>query len=63
MNQVDKSDEYVRFWTKFSKKAEEILKEYNQLSPENKQRASIEAQRVFMLEGVMGVLDYGKNLR
>ena len=41
MKQTDKNNEYVEFWTKFSKNLEEILKEYNKLSAENKQRASM----------------------
>lgn len=63
MNQVDSSNEYNKFWIKFTKNAEEILKEYSKLSSENKQKASMEAQRIFMLQGVKGVLEYGKNLR
>ena len=62
MNQVDKSDEYVKFWAKFSKNLEEVLKEYNKLSPENKQRAGMEAQRIVMSQGVMGMLEYAKTL-
>ncbi len=62
MNQVDKGNEYNEFWIKFNKNAEEILKEYNKLSLENKRKASMEAQRIFMLQGVKGVLEYGKNL-
>lgn len=63
MNQVDKNDEYIEFWVKFSKNIEEVLREYDKLSPENKQRASMEAQRIFMLQGVMGVLEYGRGFR
>ena len=61
MNQIDKSDEYIAFWAKLTKNVEEILKDYNNLSPENQQRASMEAQRIFMIQGVKGVLEYGKN--
>lgn len=60
MNQVDRSNEYNEFWIKFTKNVEEILKEYNKLSSENRQKASMEAQRIFMLQGVKGVLEYGK---
>lgn len=62
MNQVSKDDEYIKFWTKFSKNLDEILKEYNKLSPENKQRASTEAQRIVMSQGVIGILEYAKTL-
>lgn len=63
MDQINKNNEYVEFWAKFSKNAEEIRKEYNKLSPENKQRASMEAQRIVMSQGVMGILEYAKTLR
>ena len=63
MNQTDKNNEYVEFWTKFSKNLEEILKEYNKLSAENKQRASMEAQKIVMSQGVVGILEYVKTLR
>lgn len=56
-------DEYIEFWVKFSKNMGEILQEYYKLSPENQQKASMEAQRIFMLQGVMGVLEYGNMLR
>jgi len=62
VNQVSKDDEYIKFWTKFSKNLDEILKEYNKLSPENKQRASTEAQRIVMSQGVIGILEYAKTL-
>ena len=63
MNQKDKNTEYVEFWTKLSKNLEEILKEYNKLSIENKQRASMEAQKIVMSQGVRGILEYAKILR
>lgn len=62
MNQIDKNDEYIMFWAKFAKKAEEILKDYNNLSPENRYRASVEAYNVLILQGVNGVIEYAKNL-
>ena len=49
--------EYIKFWAKFSQKSEEILKEYNNLSDENKKKASVEAQRIFMIQGVAGIID------
>ena len=63
MNQKDKNTEYVEFWTKLSKNLEEILKEYNKLSIENKQRASMEAQKIVMSQGVRGILKHAKILR
>ena len=63
MDQVDRINEYNEFWIKLTKNAEEILKEYNKLSPENKQRASTEAQRIVMSQGILGILEYGRSLR
>lgn len=63
MNQVDKNNEYNEFWVKFAKNAEEILREYDKLSLENKQKASMEAQRIILSQGVLGILEYGKNIR
>ena len=62
MEQDGKSNEYNEFWIKFVKNAEEILKEYNKLSPDNKQRASMEAQRIIMSQGILGIWDYVKTL-
>ena len=47
-DQTQEMREYIKFWTKFSQKAEEILHEYNNLSDENKKKASTEAQQIFM---------------
>jgi len=44
--------EYIKFRTKFSQKIYEIFKKYNNLSDENKKKASLEAQRIFMAQGV-----------
>lgn len=63
MNHMDKNDEYIAFWAKFLKNAEEIINEYNKLSDENKQRANMEAYRILMLQGYMGVLEYAKSLQ
>lgn len=63
MNSVDRGNEYNEFWIKFVKNAEEIMREYNKLSLENKQRVSMEAQRIIMSKGVLGILEYGKTLR
>lgn len=38
-DQTQEMREYIKFWTKFSQKAEEILHEYNNLSDENKKKA------------------------
>lgn len=54
--------DYIKFWTKFSQKTEEILNEYNNLSDENKKRATLEAQRIFMMQGIAGVMEFGKNM-
>ncbi|MCI9201971.1 MAG: hypothetical protein HFI03_16655 [Lachnospiraceae bacterium] len=54
--------EYIKFWAKFSQKSEEILKEYNNLSDENKKKASVEAQRIFMTQGVAGIMEFSRNM-
>ncbi len=54
--------EYIKFWAKFSQKSEEILKEYNNLSDENKKKASVEAQRIFMIQGVAGIMEFSRNM-
>ena len=43
-DQTQEMREYIKFWAKFSQKAEEILHEYNNLSDENKKKASTEVQ-------------------
>lgn len=62
MNQSNKNNEYVKFWGKFAKNADDILQEYNKLSPENRQRARMDAQRIFALQGIEGILKFAKNL-
>ena len=54
--------DYIKFWIKFSQKAEEILNEYNNLSDENKKKATLEAQRIFMMQGIAGIMELGKNM-
>lgn len=54
--------EYIKFWTKFSQKSEEILKEYSNLLDENKKKASEETQRVFMDQGVAGIMEFSRNM-
>ena len=53
-DQTQEMREYIKFWKKFSQKAEEILHEYNNLSDENKKKASTEAQQIFMAQGIAG---------
>ncbi len=60
--QTQEMREYIRFWTKFYQKSEEILSEYNNLSDENKKKASAEVQRIFMAQGVAGVMEFSKNM-
>ena len=45
-DQTQEMREYIKFLTKFSRKSEEILHEYNNLSDENKKKASTEAQQI-----------------
>lgn len=61
-DQTQEMTEYIKFWGKFSQKSEEIMREYNDLSDENKRKASAEAQRIFMAQGVAGVMEYGRNM-
>ena len=61
-NQTQEMREYIKFWTKFFQKSEEILHEYNNLSDENKKKASTEAQRIFMAEGIVGVMEFSRNM-
>lgn len=61
-DQTQEMREYIKFWTKFSQKAEEILHEYNNLSDENKKKASVEAQRIFMARGVAGIMEFSRNM-
>ena len=61
-DQTQEMREYVKFWTIFSQKAEEILHEYNNLSDENKKKASTEAQRIFMAQGIAGVMEFSSNM-
>ena len=60
--QTQEMREYIKFCTKFSQKSEEILHEYNNLSDENKKKASIEAQWIFMAQGIAGVMEYSRNM-
>lgn len=61
-DQTKEMREYIKFWTKFSQKAEEIRHEYYNLSDENKKKASAEAQRLFMAQGVAGVMEFARNM-
>lgn len=61
-NQEQEMRDYIKFWTKFSQKAQEILDEYNSLSDENKKRAYIEGQRIMTMHGVIGIMEFGKNM-
>ncbi len=61
-DQTQEMREYIKFWTKFSQKAEEILHEYNNLSDENKKKASTEAQQIFMARGIAGVMEFTRNM-
>ena len=61
-NQTQEMREDIQFWTKFFQKSEEILHEYNNLSDENKKKASAEAQRIFMAEGIVGVMEFSRNM-
>lgn len=61
-DQTQEMREYIKLWTKFSRKAEEILHEYNNLSDENKKKASTEAQQIFMAQGIAGVMEFTRNM-
>ncbi len=61
-DQTREMREYIKFWTKFSQKSEEILHEYNNLSDENKKKASTEALQIFMAQGIAGVMEFTRNM-
>ncbi len=61
-DKMQETKDYIKFWTKFSQKTEEILNEYNNLSDENKKRATFDAQRIFMMQGIAGVMEFGKSM-
>lgn len=61
-DQTQEMTEYIKFWAKFSQKTEEIMHEYNDLSDENKRKASAEAWRIVMAQGIAGVMEYGRNM-
>lgn len=61
-NQIQENEEYMKFWTKFSQKLEEIQREYNKLSDENKERAKREARECFAAQGIVGIANFLKNL-
>ena len=61
-DQTQEMREYIKFLTKFSQKAEEILHEYNNLSDENKKKASTETQQIFMAQGIAGVMEFTRNM-
>ena len=61
-DQTQEMREYIKFLTKFSQKAEEILHEYNNLSDENKKKASTEVQQIFMAQGIAGVMEFTRNI-
>lgn len=61
-DQTQEMTEYIKFWGKFSQKSEEIMREYNDLSDENKRKANAEAWRIVMAQGIAGVMEYGRNM-
>ena len=61
-DQTREMREYIKFLAKFSQKSEEILHEYNNLSDENKKKASTEAQQIFMAQGIAGVMEFTRNM-
>lgn len=59
--QNDENNEYKEFWMKFTKNAEEVMQEYNRLSPANKQRADMDAWKIVAMRGLVGLCEYLKN--
>lgn len=62
MEQNNENNEYNEFWIKFAKNAEEVFREYNKLSPPNKQRADVEARNIIVAQGFWGLWERLKNL-
>lgn len=62
MRQNDENNEYNEFWVKFAKNAEEVFREYQKLSPANKQRADMEARNILAARGFWGLWEHLKNL-
>ena len=50
--------EYDKFVIKLAHKVQEIQKDFNNLSDENKNRLENEVMRAFMLKGIVGVAEY-----
>ena len=57
------NNEYNEFWVKFMKNMEEIMQEYNKLSPSNKQRADMEVRNIIVAQGLWGLWNYLQNMR
>ena len=57
------NNEYNEFWVKFMKNMEEIMQEYNKLSPSNKQRADMEVRNIIVAQGLWGLWNYLQNVR
>lgn len=55
MKQNNENNEYNEFWIKFAKNAEEVFREYNKLSPTNKQRADVEARNIIAAQVFLGL--------
>ena len=61
-NKMQETKDYIKFWTKFYQKAEEVMIEYNNLSNENKEKVTLEAQKILMMQGVAGVMEFGRSM-
>ena len=57
------NNEYNEFWVKFIKNMEEIMQEYNKLSPSNKQRADMEVRNIIAAQGFWELWNYLQNVR
>ena len=57
------NNEYNEFWVKFMKNMEEIMQEYNKLSPSNKQRADMEVRNIIAAQGFWELWNYLQNVR
>ncbi len=50
--------EYDKFVIELAHKIQEIQKDFNNLSDENRNRLENDVMRVFMLKGIVGVSEY-----
>ncbi len=58
MKSIQEEYEYEKFIIELAHKVQEIQRDFNNLSNENKNRVENEVMRALMLNGVVGVSEY-----